>query len=340
MNDYKIIVDAGHGGNDPGAVGNGIVEKDLNLKLSQYLYNRFRELGIPVKITRTTDETLSPDERIRRIQNAYNDLRNVIILSNHINAGGGDGAEVIYPLRNSSELPDLILAEMQKVGQNVRDSYQRRLPSNPSRDYYFMQRETSPAYALTVEYGFLDSSRDDVNQLKNNSNQLAEAVVRAVLRYIGHGEVPIGDNQYVVKKGDSLYNLAQKFNTTVDILKRTNNLTSNLLNIGQILTIPSTTPPLTIGTKYTVKSGDNLYDISRKYNTTVQEIMNYNNLRSNLLTIGQVLTIPTTSRNQYTVQSGDSLYSIAKRFNTTVDEIKIKNNLTSNLLRVGQTLII
>ncbi|MDD4283205.1 MAG: N-acetylmuramoyl-L-alanine amidase, partial [Bacilli bacterium] len=59
-----IVVDAGHGGDDPGATGNGIVEKDLNLSISQYMANRFEELGIPFEMTRTTDETLSPTERV------------------------------------------------------------------------------------------------------------------------------------------------------------------------------------------------------------------------------------------------------------------------------------
>lgn len=52
------------------------------------MYNRFRELGIPVTMTRTTDETLSPTVRVERIMNAYGDEPGVIVISNHINAGG------------------------------------------------------------------------------------------------------------------------------------------------------------------------------------------------------------------------------------------------------------
>lgn len=90
MNNYKIVIDAGHGGSDPGASGNGIIEKDLTLKISQYMYDRFRELGIPVTMTRTTDETVEPTERVNRILNAYGNRSDVIVISNHINAGGGD----------------------------------------------------------------------------------------------------------------------------------------------------------------------------------------------------------------------------------------------------------
>lgn len=90
MNDYRIVIDAGHGGDDPGASGNGIIEKNLNLDISNYMYDRFKSLGVPVKIIRTTDETITPNERIRRVLGAYGNDKNVILISNHINAGGGD----------------------------------------------------------------------------------------------------------------------------------------------------------------------------------------------------------------------------------------------------------
>ena len=54
------------------------------------MYDLFKEKGIPVTMTRTTDETLSPTERVNRILNAYGDGKNVIVISNHINAGGGE----------------------------------------------------------------------------------------------------------------------------------------------------------------------------------------------------------------------------------------------------------
>lgn len=83
-----IVVDAGHGGIDPGAIGNNIIEKDYNLRVSNYMADRFRQLGIPTAQTRTTDETLSPEERVRRALEAFGNNPNVILLSNHINAGG------------------------------------------------------------------------------------------------------------------------------------------------------------------------------------------------------------------------------------------------------------
>ena len=339
MNNYRIVIDPGHGGEDPGASGNGIIEKNLTLEISRYMYDRFKELGIPVYITRTTDETISPTERVNRILNAFGNNKNVIVVSNHINAGGGDGAEVIYALRNKSALANKILNSLAKSGQNIREAYQRRLPSNTSKDYYFIHRNTGNTEPVLVEYGFLDSKGDDVEQLKNNAEKYANAVVDAILDYIGYGT---GTN-YTVQKGDSLWSIANKFNVSIESLKTANNLTSNLLNIGQTLKIPTEEKPVTGDyTVYTISKGDSLYSIAQKYNTTVDTLVKYNNLSSTNLKVGEQLLIPTSESklNTYTVKSGDSLYSIAKKYGITVDELKKANGLTSNNLSLNQKLVI
>lgn len=87
-NNTKVIVDAGHGGIDSGAVGNGLLEKDLNLQAGKYLYQRLQELGIPSVIIRDTDEYLPKNPRIERVLNAYNNDKNTLLISNHMNAGG------------------------------------------------------------------------------------------------------------------------------------------------------------------------------------------------------------------------------------------------------------
>ena len=90
----KIVIDAGHGGEDPGASGNGIVEKELTLKIAQYLKKRFDELGIQSSLTRDSDITLDPTDRVEKVLSFYGNGDDVIVLSNHINAGGGEGQSV------------------------------------------------------------------------------------------------------------------------------------------------------------------------------------------------------------------------------------------------------
>ena len=295
-------------------------------------------------MSRTTDETLSPEVRPGRVQSFYGKGNDVIVVSNHINAGGGDGAEVIYSLRNSDRLSSIISDNFTKAGQNVRKYYQRRLPSYPNKDYYYILRETPNNESIIVEYGFADSTGDDVNQLKNNWENLAEAVVKSLAEYIGVPYKPVSsEGTYVVKSGDTLWSIAKNNGLTVDELKKLNNLTSNALSIGQVLKLKetSTTPS---GDTYTVKAGDTLYSIANRYGLTVDELKRLNNLSTNNLSIGQVLKLSwdssTDTTDYYFVQAGDSLYKIANMFGTTVDELKRLNNLTSNLLSIGQRLLV
>lgn len=254
--------------------------------------------------------------------------------------GGGEGAEVIYALRNSDKLASSILNELEKSGQVVRKYYQRRLPSNSSKDYYYIIRETPNNQTLIVEYGFLDNAAD-AERLKNNYKKYAEAVVRAVTLYGGYKYVPVsGSNYYVVKKGDSLWSIAREYGLSVAELKALNNLSSNTLHIGDTLLVSSvnSTDDNISDEYYTVKSGDTLWGIARKYNMSVNDLKSLNNLSSNNLSIGQKLIVSKASSNDYTVVAGDTLWGIARKFNVSVDDLKSLNNLTSNSLSIGMVL--
>ena len=338
----KVVIDPGHGGTDAGATGNNLLEKDYNLLISKYMYDRFKELGVPVAITRESDTTLSPSDRVNTILNKFGNSSDVILISNHVNSGGGEGAEVIYALRNRDTLARRILENIGATGQETRKYYQRRLPSDTSKDYYFIHRNTGNLEPLIVEYGFIDDTKD-VEFLKENYKELAEAVISAVANYIGVPYTPpegITTNTYVVQKGDSLYSIANKLGTTVSELKKENNLTTNTLQIGEVLRIP--TKEIYEGEEnvYIVQKGDTLYSVAMANNTTVDELKRINNLTSNILSTGQLLKIPSAllPESTYIVKKGDSLYSIANKYNTTVDELKRINNLTSNILSIGQVL--
>ncbi|MBT29576.1 MAG: hypothetical protein CMO01_07925, partial [Thalassobius sp.] len=167
---------------------------------------------------------------------------------------------------------------------------------------------------------------------------------------------------YTVQKGDTLYAIAQKFNTTPQYILQLNNLsTQSRLYIGQELKIRETTqvteaaPTVNTQTElssdvYTVQRGDSLYAIAQKYGTTPQKILELNGLAANAtIYVGQMLRVkeattaaPATNSNfqTYTVQSGDWLAKIADRFGITPDEIVRLNNITGGALYVGQQLLI
>ena len=346
MNDIfeGVVIDPGHGGVDSGARGNNALEKDYTLLISKYMYDRFRELGVPVYLTRDNDVTLNPTDRVKEVLSFFGNNPNVVVISNHLNAGGGDGAEVIYALRNSSKLANDILNNIGNTGQNTRRIYQRRLPSDPTKDYYFMLRDTGKTEPLIIEYGFIDTE-DDLYFIKDNYKELAEAVIKAVLEYKGIpyvGPETMVTDTYKVMKGDTLYGIAKKLDTTVDELKKANNLIANQLSIGQILKVPVKTIDLGDTELYQVKAGDTLYGIANKYGITLKELKAINNLTNDNLAIGQLLNVPSglSLASSYTVNPGDTLYSIAKKFETTVPKLKEANNIVNNMLSVGQKLVI
>lgn len=173
---------------------------------------------------------------------------------------------------------------------------------------------------------------------------------------------------HTVVAGDTLSVLAQRYGTTVQAIQQANQLTTDIIRVGQRLNVPATgstgTSPNTgttttpVTSTYTVVAGDTLSGIAARYGTNVTAIRTANNLTSDLIRVGQTLTIPgasgtpstseptapvTTSapaNSTHTVVAGDTLSGIAARTGTTVQAIRTANNLTSDLIRVGQTLTI
>lgn len=175
---------------------------------------------------------------------------------------------------------------------------------------------------------------------------------------------------HVVKKGETLSQIAKKYHVSVSQLKKWNNLKSDNLSIGQKLTVYSSGAPMaqagnaqpversTTKTTHTVKSGETLGKIASKYKCSVTDLKKWNNLKSTTIKVGQKLVVyppenqtvtqsssnnnannkPASNGTVYTVKKGDSLWSIAKKHNVTVDHIKKLNNLKTNDLKVGQKL--
>ncbi|MED1803008.1 glucosaminidase domain-containing protein [Brevibacillus porteri] len=175
-----LIIDPGHGGSDPGVVGaNGLKEKDLNLQISLYQYARFQSLGVPVILTRASDIALTPERRTKLVRESGAKF----CISNHINAGGGDGAETIYSIHSDGKLANKIAEALSTSGQNVRRVFSRQ--GKPNYDYYFMHRQTGNVETVIVEYGFIDSKQDDVEQIQRDWKIWSESIVKNFCDFIG-----------------------------------------------------------------------------------------------------------------------------------------------------------
>jgi LysM repeat protein len=161
-------------------------------------------------------------------------------------------------------------------------------------------------------------------------------------------EEPKG-NTYTVKAGDTLGEIAQKYNTTVSELARINDISNpNLIYAGQVLKLdgakvegPKKEPKKEAKKTYTVKAGDTLSEIAQKFNTTISRLVELNGINNpNLIQTGQVLKLDDNAKEKtYTVKAGDTLGEIAEKFGASVYEIAEKNNIKDiNIIYVGQVL--
>lgn len=231
-----IIIDAGHGGWDPGGGSNAYFkEKEINKKISDYQKMRFDELGIPAKRTRTTDETLTPSQRIARIESLGASTSDILI-SNHVNNAGSGGGEVIYSLKSSDVLPKQIASELAKTGLPIRNVYQKM--GKTGNDFYFILRNTAPNTSMIIEYGFANND-EDTYRILYNWPEMAESVVKATASYLNVPYQKPTNITYIVKPNDSLYKIAETYNTTVDKIKDLNGLTSNTIYPSAQLLIPN-----------------------------------------------------------------------------------------------------
>jgi len=357
---YKIIIDI-------------LDNNELSKNISNNLYNKLKNNNYDVLLL---DNNLTIKEKVNEI-NKYGS--NTIVISNQLNNDNTTEIiyslyyDNILPLLINDKLGDIlniskfyqlrlpsdtsqdyyeIIRETKNAEsliiryQNFENSKLNNVVDaiyNAINDYIFKEniyivQNGDTLYNIANKFGISVNDLKKANNLAGSNLSIGqELIIPEIIEEEPEEENNSNYETYIVNQGDSLYKIANQFNVSINELQELNNLTSTTLSIGQVLKIPNKVSENY--QTYIVISGDSLYKIANKFNTTVQNIQEINNLSTTSLVIGQILLVPKNQNtNTYTVVSGDSLYKIANQFNTTVNELKVLNNLSSNNLSIGQVL--
>ncbi|MDQ0268863.1 N-acetylmuramoyl-L-alanine amidase [Cytobacillus purgationiresistens] len=270
----KFFIDPGHGGTDPGAVGNSLYEKQLTLSMSLKIKAYLEEYeDVEIKMSRTGDQTRSLKQRTDEA-NAWGAD---VFVSPHVNAGGGEGYEdFVYPgvkgitLEIQDAIHDAVIKE---TGFNDRGQKKGNL--------HVLRESHMPA--ILTENGFIDR-KSDADNLKQSAfiNKIARGHVNGLVKVYklkkkkeSESKPNTSSKTYRIAKGDTFYSLAKKYNTTVSNLRKLNpGIDEKNLQIGQNVKVASTT-------KYhTVKSGDTVSQLAKKHGSTIKQIRDWNKLDS------------------------------------------------------------
>ena len=213
----KVYIGVGHGGSDPGAVANGIKEKDVNLEVALACYAFLVKHGVSVKISRTKDAEVWIEKRVKDANAFGADLA----IDIHHNAGGGDGAEVYHTkyLGKGATLARNILTEMQFIGQNSRGA---KIKKNSSgNDYFSFIRDTTMP-AVLCECAFLDNKTDvKIIDTKAERVKMGEAIAKGILKTLG---IPVIVEKLVTNTQKKIYTVqvgayVNKANAEVQVKK-------------------------------------------------------------------------------------------------------------------------
>ena len=234
---------------------------------------------------------------------------------------------------------------------------------------YSLVEQYFPSVDAAVEYANANFNIDIHADFYVTMDENGAYVYYELLEDVEEPEEPAPDPEepeegtYVVQSGDSLYSIANAFDASVQDIIDWNNLDNDFLQIGQELIVvdpgngedpeePDPDPEEPEDNIYIVQSGDYLYRIANDFGITVDNLIDWNNLESNSLFVGQELIVvdPDDGSEEpdpgdpediiYVVEAGDYLYRIAAEFGITVQDIIDWNNLESDALQVGDELII
>lgn len=296
----KIFIDAGHGGSDPGAVGNGLKEKDLTLKIAQYtrdyLINNYQ--NVSVKLSRETDKYLALKQRTDDANRWGAD----VLISIHINAATSTSATGYEDFiwngnvpQKTKDLQNSIHTEMMKVLKDFRDRGKKRAN-------FHMLRE-SKMHAVLPEILFI-TNKNDAAFLKSDKN------LKNVAKHLA-----IGIAKYLKLKTKTTKTTTSKTttkSTTTEMYKVVTNL-PGYLTAADAKVDKNRKTTVKPGKYYVFNKSQGMINITSKKGVPGSWINPSKNKK--------------TSATYYTVKKGDTLTRIAKRYNTTVNKIISLNNI-------------
>lgn len=266
----------------------------------------------------------------------------------------------LTPARNSTTLrlpPGTTAAAEAVLGSTPRDKWAPRM--------IHTVRSGDSLYAIARRYGSSVSAIRQANGLRGSLIRPGQNLIvprfGTTITYAQQPQRVADGGAYVVRRNDTLWDIAQAFSVSLESLCAANGISRHdVIRPGQRLNIPdgatmrSQTPisrePVQLsGSTHTVRSGDTLYDIARDYRVTVNDLKQANGLRSSRIYPGKKLKIPATTEasapaqptleeGTYRVQKGDTLYDIARRFGVSISELRRANDLRTSRIYPGDVL--
>lgn len=213
----RVFIDIGHGGYDPGAVANGLVEKDVNLVTGMAMNEELVRHGVETMLSRIGDT----DTDLAVTAQMVNKFNPAYAVSLHHNGGGGDGCEVFYHYGGGKgkDLANSIINELKAIGQNSRGAKTRKDESG--NDYYAFIRETTPP-AVIVETAFLDSADREFVDTEAEQKRNGAAIAKGVLKELGikwkpkeqeKTQIVLGEYDTLREAEDELGEIFEKLNS-------------------------------------------------------------------------------------------------------------------------------
>lgn len=217
-----VIIDPGHGGIECGKGSNIYFnEKDKNLQISRYIYDRMISLGINAYLTREIDQLIFPGERINNINNNIINNKSNILISIHLGYQDSTNGSIIYSKNTDFDLIKQLSSEL-----NINDT--KIITNSNNEDFYYILRESKISNSLIIFYGNT-SAIDDLNNLMENWITTAEKVVIAICKYLNVKYEPLKEQLYIIKRSDTLKSISHTFNVSIEDLKKINNLSSDII---------------------------------------------------------------------------------------------------------------